>query len=249
MRIASICILFLLLAGCSGSVKIASYTSDNHDVDSTFESNGLDSIIAPYRSDMEAQMNEEIGHSDTSLVKYNPESPLGNFVADVVYQYGRKFGESIKDIGPVDMQLSMCLLNFGGLRAPINEGAITVGNIYELMPFDNTICIVKINPDKMREMLIYLREKQGQPVSNAKMILAKSKQLIKIGGEDYNFDKDVYVITSDYLANGGDKMDFFKDPVRKWDSGILIRDALIEFVRESQELEPYLPEKRIEIAR
>ena len=139
------------------------------------------------------------------------------------------------------------LINFGGLRAPINAGTITVGNIYELMPFDNTIVIVELTPDKVMEMLVYLYEKDGQPISNAKVKLSNDKKEIYIRGVEYLFDVNLFVVTSNYLADGGDKMDFFKDPVSKVDSGILIRDALIEYVKGVETL-PFRPiEGRISI--
>jgi hypothetical protein len=38
-------------------------------------------VIAPYKTKMDAIMNEVIGHSQTVMEKNIPESTLGNFVA------------------------------------------------------------------------------------------------------------------------------------------------------------------------
>ena len=41
----------------------------------------------------------------------------------------------------------------------INKGPITIGNVYELMPFDNEIVIVKLKVSQVKQMLVYIREK------------------------------------------------------------------------------------------
>ncbi|MFT6027438.1 MAG: hypothetical protein ACI8P5_001701, partial [Bacteroidia bacterium] len=41
----------------------------------------------------------------------------------------------------------------------------------------------------------------------------------------------LYVVTSDYLAEGGDNMNFFKDPLERIRTGIKIRDAIIDDFR------------------
>ncbi|MEX1003228.1 MAG: 5'-nucleotidase C-terminal domain-containing protein [Crocinitomicaceae bacterium] len=237
--------LFCFLLAACASPKIADYESKGIQIDSTTGTAGLDSMISPYRQAMEAEMKEVIGTATVSLEKKAPESPLSNFAADAVYEAGLKYGNKTKDIGPDAMKKSFCLLNFGGLRAPINKGEITVGEIFEFMPFDNTLVLVKLSGDKVKELVDYLYLHSPQPVSNAEFKLSETLREVKIGGKDYTYDAEVVVITSNYLAEGGDKMDFFKDPVRKWDSGILLRDIFIDYIRSAGTLGEYKPDGRI----
>ena len=58
---------------------------------------------------------------------------------------------------------------------------------------------------------------------------------VKINGSPLDVSKEYTVLTSDYLANGGDSMFFFKDPVRRNAVGIKLRDAILEFMVEQQE--------------
>ena len=44
-------------------------------------------------------------------------------------------------------------------------------------------------------------------------------------------DKTYYVATSDYLANGGDSMNFFKKGVQKYDLNYKLRDILIDYFK------------------
>ena len=226
-------VFFLFLFSCAPK-QLAEYSSNNQSLDSTIGGNGLDSIINPYRLNLEKQMSEIIGYSDSTLLNFAPESPLGNFVADVVYNAGYEYAVK-NELGSTRNSI-FSLLNFGGLRAPINKGEISKGNIYELMPFDNSIVIVQLSPEKVKELLNYLHQINGQPVGNAGFRLSLDAKEIIIGEELYQFDHDVFIVSSDYLVNGGDKMDFFKDPINRWNTDILIREALINYVTRAKNI-------------
>lgn len=227
----------LLISGC-GSKPISSYTSENTSVNSEVQTHAIDSIALPYRDKMEAEMAEIIGYSDSTLLSYAPESPLGNFVADVVFEAGFEYAQSNSIC--TDRNMIFSLLNFGGLRKPINKGEITRGDIYELMPFDNTIVILKIKRSKVLEMVDYLAAINGQPVSNALFVIGESTRAFQVGPNNHDNHEEFFVITSDYLAGGGDKMDFLKDPVEVWNTQILIRDALISYISKKKNI-PYSP--------
>ena len=234
----------LLLVLSCGSEKIATYSAKTYSINDTLKSNALDTIIKPYKTELDKKMSKVIGHSNYDLIKYTPESPLGNFVADVVFQSGIKYKPNQKAFNLLNTN-TFCMLNFGGLRASVNKGDITIGGIYELMPFDNEIVIVKLTPVHINKLLLYLFQKNGQPISNAIAYINSSKGKIDIGGQPYNFKDDVFVITSDYLANGGDKMTFFKgQPYVK--TGVLIRDALLNYVSTVKDLPEFKVEGRIQ---
>ncbi|NQX84261.1 MAG: 5'-nucleotidase C-terminal domain-containing protein [Mycoplasmataceae bacterium] len=241
-------LFFLTLTiGCKVK-KINDYSGVNYTIaDTLFASNDLDSMIAPYKLEMEAKMDKVIGFSNEDMVRYSPESPLGNFVADVVFGSGFNYGLNSEELA-VSKSNTICLLNFGGLRAPINKGDITIGNVYELMPFDNEIVIVSLSPSQVEKMLVYLFEKQGQPVSNAVALLSSDKQRLDIGGKRFSFEKHIYVITSDYLAKGGDKMSFFKES-KMIQTGVLIRNALLNYVKNKKELPVFEVEGRIQFVK
>jgi len=207
----------------------------------------LNKMIAPYKVEMESKMNNIIGYSTQTLTSFHPESPLGNFVADVVFEAGFEYAQNKESLS-CEKWNTISLINFGGLRAPINEGDISIRNIYELMPFDNEIVIVSLGPSEVVNMLNYLFVKEGQPLSNGKARLSSDKQTLFIGGRTYNMEKHIYVITSDYLAKGGDKMSFFKS-AEMIQTGILMRDALLDYVAKKKELPIFKVEDRIHFVR
>src|SRR5690606_21817332 len=87
-------------------------------------------LIAPYKKHLDSQMQEIIAEAAKPLTKGQGESTLGNLVADMQLSYStEKFNR------PIDISV----INNGGLRSNLPMGKITVGNIYELSPFENFI--------------------------------------------------------------------------------------------------------------
>ncbi|MCH2233905.1 MAG: 5'-nucleotidase C-terminal domain-containing protein [Crocinitomicaceae bacterium] len=222
---------FLLLFLISCGNLTPGGEGENVTITADFESNSLDSVFSPYKAEMEEEMNEVLGYADTSFIKHQPESYLGDLVADIVYAEGREFMAKTKYFGP-GLEPSMALINFGGLRATIDEGPITKGDIFSLMPFDNLITVTVLQPNLVKKMLKTINDAGGQPVSNCRIRMSGIKQWLFFDGEEYLYDKPVYVITSDYLAGGGDKMSFFKETSHKVSTGVLIRNAIIDYVQE-----------------
>jgi 2',3'-cyclic-nucleotide 2'-phosphodiesterase (5'-nucleotidase family) len=123
-------------------------------------------------------------------------------------------------------------MNNGGLRIPvIYKGAITVRTIYELMPFENQLLLLKIKGSKFKELTQMIAASGGVPVSGINLVIQdKEIQTLLVQGKPFDEQKDYWVLTSDYLANGGDKYDALKNPIERVDLNKLIRDALIEML-------------------
>ena len=64
-------------------------------------------------------------------------------------------------------------------------------------------------------------------------------------GEDLSFDetKNYFVLTSDYLQEGGDKMNFFKNPVSLHKTGYKIRTAIIDYFKKVDSIIPNLDKR------
>jgi 2',3'-cyclic-nucleotide 2'-phosphodiesterase (5'-nucleotidase family) len=117
----------------------------------------------------------------------------------------------------------ICLFNTGGIRSSIGKGDVTLGDMYKLMPFENTLVWVELPVSVIPEIETYLKQSGGEPMANCKLIIGK----LEINGMREN-TTHFWVLTSDYLMNGGDKMDFFKKKTNANTTGKLLRDILIE---------------------
>jgi 2',3'-cyclic-nucleotide 2'-phosphodiesterase (5'-nucleotidase family) len=182
-------------------------------------------MIAPYRDSLELTMNTILVENDVPLTRGKPESTLGNLIADLLLE--RALMEMADSIRPL-----VCLVNIGGLRVDLPKGPITVGKVFELMPFENELDVIKLSPEKVDEMLAYLNEVGGQPLSGLNLRVSSSTGTTKYTLDDgESVEEYLYVVTSDYLAEGGDNMNFFKDPLERIRTGIKIRDAIIDDFR------------------
>tara|TARA_B100000508_G_scaffold55003_2_gene42613 strand:- start:10844 stop:11554 length:711 start_codon:yes stop_codon:yes gene_type:complete len=223
-------ILFAVGAGlwaCS-SVKEIYVQTDRVPVTAiTPKDDSLEAFIKPYKNELSFEMDKVIGYASDDLVRARPEGALGNFVTDATLSYLER-----NSIIPEDKYI--CIMNHGGLRAPISKGNITVGDIYKLMPFDNTVVIAKLPMHAMDSICNYLVQKGGEPISGFKMEKAKCSL-------NNSVDLDtLYVVTSDYLFNGGDHMDFFEKNYSNVNTGIFLRDMLLDEVKFLDTLTPKL---------
>lgn len=231
-------VFIFVFAGCQESVSIISGPS-SIPVDSTYigESNASQ-LIAPYKEQLDKEMNEVLVVSDDEFkrLKGQPETKLGNLVADLSYEIGSSLYNTTDGHG-----IDFCLLNFGGLRTSLPKGEITRGKIFELMPFENELVVITIHKDSLTAITDYLVNSGGQPISGKYRLEISKKEgkentfSISVDTElNQDFDNtnerpEIKILTTDYLANGGDKMNFFTNPIRQERVGIKLRDAIIQY--------------------
>ena len=225
----------LLIVACSPSYNIQSIDDEVIAIKAPTDSTML-SIILPYQNSIEAQMNKVLCISKMEMKKGKPESLLGNFVTDLCLQ---QFSESA----------DICIMNSGGLRSTIPKGKITRGDVYKLMPFENELVILELNKTDFESLLKYIVSRGGEPFSGMTFKTSKEYRQLQIFslGENFNFNEEgkVRVLTSDYLANGGDKMWFFKNK-EQLKLGTKLRDAIINYCSNSDTISSKL-DKRLTI--
>jgi 2',3'-cyclic-nucleotide 2'-phosphodiesterase (5'-nucleotidase family) len=121
----------------------------------------------------------------------------------------------------------------GGLRAPLPAGPITTGSVFELMPFENELVVLEVPGEVVRQLFDYAAHLK-MAVSGATYTATGGKATdIRIGGQQFNPAQDrLYTIAiSDYLAGGGDQLTFFK-PIKPRGTGVLLRNAITDHIRE-----------------
>ena len=182
-------------------------------------SSNTEEIIKPYRDSMSGIMSEVIAQADTNFIAQRPSSNLMNWVADAVFIQQT---QTVRLATP-----AICLLNTGGIRSSLGKGELTLGDFYKLMPFDNTIVWIEMPIEAMNDIAEYISRTGGEPISNCRIEKGKLKLNSMREGA-----KSFIVITSDYLANAGDKMDFLKKGKIVNQTGKLMRDVLIDHAKQ-----------------
>jgi len=179
-------------------------------------------MIQPYKQRLDSAVSEVIGYAPLPLIKNLPESNLTNFFADVMLVRSRS-------IPGVDTARLVALFNYGGLRTSIPRGEVRVGNIYEVMPFENQLVFVRLKGSELQTVLDDLAGKGGTPASGIRFEIANKKAENIVVHQQALDTSQIYTIaTSDYLASGGDKFFTVDSPKEYTNTYLLLRDILID---------------------
>ncbi|MDP9961923.1 5'-nucleotidase C-terminal domain-containing protein [Chryseobacterium lathyri] len=191
-------------------------------------------VIEPYKQKLDKEMNQKISHTSVDLTKQGDNSNLGNLLADYTFE-----GADAWTKKNLNKNVDAALINIGGIRTTIGKGDILLKSVFEVMPFENEVIIVKMKGSDLQGLFDYYAKTQvNNPVSHL-YIETNNGQLTqsKINGKPVNPDQDYYIATSDYLALGGDNMKFFSKG-ESISTGIRLRDLFIEYFRKSSEVVP-----------
>ena len=173
--------------------------------------------------------DEKLGVSVTSIItkSYSLESAEGNLFTDLMLA------------ARPDAQLA--LTNGGGLRADIPAGDLTYGRLYEAMPFDNRFAVVEMKGKHVRR-LVTTNIQRGAGIYSWGGLVAKARCKadaldvdIKVAGKALSDDATYKVVTSDFLASGGDmsvigRLKLPETAIQMTD--VIIRDAIADVLRK-----------------
>jgi len=215
--------LILLFAGaglwaCSSHLVVNTNVSKEPVSKTITADSSLIAFISPYKDSLDKRMNEVLAIAEVDFIVQRPVSNLMNWVANALFVNQTR---AVRLSQPV-----VCLLNTGGIRSSIGKGNVTLGDMYKVMPFDNTVVWVELPIEVLPEIEAYLNKSGGEPMANLTLIEGK----LSITSSPEN-PTHFWVITSDYLLNGGDKMNFFSKRTNINETGKLLRDVLIEEAR------------------
>lgn len=226
-RILTVAISLALLGSCTTKYGLVKSNREEYKISSDV---AVDSTIIktylPYKAKLDAEMNEIIGDTEVVLSKSSilPESVLGNFFADAVFNQVKKVEPKVDFVFPTTK---------GGLRNDIAKGQIKVSNIFELMPFENQLVMFNLKGRDVLKVVNYIAASNGQPVSGLKFnIKEKQAENIQINGKAFDVSANYWVVASDYIASGGDDATGFATPISRRDIGLLVRDALLNEVKD-----------------
>ncbi len=189
-------------------------------------------VITPYKEKLDKEMSQIISHTNVDLTKQGDNSNLGNLLADYTFEGAKVWAKE-----NLNKNIDAALINIGGIRTTIGKGDITLKSVYEVMPFENEVIIVKMKGSDLQGLFNYYAKSQvNNPVSNL-YIETNNGRLTKqlINGKEVNPSQDYYIATSDYLALGGDNMKFFLigEPIP---TGIRLRDLFIDYFKKNPEV-------------
>jgi 2',3'-cyclic-nucleotide 2'-phosphodiesterase (5'-nucleotidase family) len=223
--------IILFLFSCSHQLSVHQINTRNISVDSS--TGNIDSaiqvVVKPYSDSIVYDMSQLVTVSATPLIKGKPESKLTNLVADILLESGINYCNSKK----LDVRPDVSYVNYGGLRASLPQGEITVGKIFELMPFENEVVLIKVSGESMLRMAERIAARGGEGIAGMKLGIRNGKvATLMIGSNLVDPFASYWLVTNDYIASGGDQMGMFSDVADRMNTNLKIRDVLIQTLRE-----------------
>ncbi len=223
-----ICVAALALSACSSNYSLVSVEGGRIPMTSAYDVNqDMEAwrILQPYQERIDSMMRPVIGHAARKLEAYRPESPLSNLLADVLRTSAEAKAGIKADVG---------VMNMGGIRNLLNEGNVTVESIYEITPFENRLAVVTMKGKDLHDLFRQMAEVHGEGLSGASLVISAEGELLsaKVGGKEIDPEKDYQVATIDYLAEGNDRLEAFKEATAKIEpENATLRTLFIEYVK------------------
>lgn len=216
--------------------KVKAYTWERIRVDSTWEikTDRAQAIVDEYKSRVDSVMAPPLGLSRKFMTAERPQSLLGNWMADMLLECSTATGLPKAD---------MAILNIGGMRSSMPEGVVTVGDIYKISPFENSLVVVELKGNHLIELMENIASVGGEAVSKEVTLkIGEGGKVLeaKINGEAIDKKKTYRIVTIDYLAQGNDRMVALAKASKTHELGIMLRDAAMDFVRKSRTIDSSL---------
>lgn len=231
-KIVALLLVFIVIACAVKKQDVSRIEGKRITISDSISANEeIEAYIKPFRERIQEDMEKVLSYAPKDMNKNDGEleTTIGNLMADFVKSqsepvYKKRTGKSI----------DICILNHGGIRAAIPKGAIKTRTAFNVMPFENSIVVAELTSENMHALVDYLAEaKRAHPISGLTIKLDSNYNILEalVNGKPIEDGKTYTVVTSDYLQNGGDRMNFLKDPVSLDVLDYKIRNAMIDYFK------------------
>jgi 5'-nucleotidase/UDP-sugar diphosphatase len=206
------------------------------------------SALTPFAAQVESMLSEVVGVAGSPFNNENgrkQETALGDLIADAMLWQTRH------------LNVDFAIQNGGGIRADLPEGPITRRRIYDILPFDNTVVVLKMKGSQVLQLFDRIaavpsgRGAFPQVSEGVRFTINyhnQSCENVTIGGNPVDPEKVYSIATNSYLAAGGDGYTIFLRALDHYDTSIFQRDALSEYLKTmKKKLTPEI-NRRIEIS-
>jgi len=191
-----------------------------------------DPEVAEILEEYEEQLNYDyntsqvIGYANVILTRYGStggDSMLGNFTAEAMRSYP-------------GVETEIALTNTLGIRSDINPGEITMDDLFNSMPFDNTITTMFLSGREIQEVLDFATSRSTDRGCQSQIQVAGIRFTmdcrnavatdIVVNGVPLDPDGTYEVATNNYIAHGGSGFSMLERNTTQNDTGISIRDVV-----------------------
>ncbi len=163
-------------------------------------------LVEARRAEADKYTSRVVGTIKSNLDNPRDENGLGNMITDAFVEYGKQQG----------WKTDVAFYNAAGVRAPLKAGPVTYGQLYEVLPFGNTIVNVDLTGDQLKEVLEDASGRAGRLQIGGgrwayRFANAAGERVLEatIAGQPLDPRRVYHVATIDYLLLGGDGHTWF----------------------------------------
>jgi len=197
------------------SLRYTSYNIQGLGVDSS-----MLGFLEPYSGRLRRTMDDSLGWLPETLTKGMPDPGLGHFLADTYLSMARQ---------RFDSGVQVAFINAGGIRLNnLPAGRLRRGAVYEVMPFDNELVILRVTGAQLQAYLDHIAAEGGGGVSGLRMTIREGRAVdVTVQGRPLDPGAVYVMANSDYTVFSSGYPGFRALPVRR--TGYLLRDATIDY--------------------
>ncbi|NBC28343.1 MAG: hypothetical protein GVY08_15890 [Bacteroidetes bacterium] len=196
------------------------------------EDDSVASLLDGYRERYEEEMGVEVAEVEYPLTFGAPESRMGNLVADAIRARAARETRSF---------VHLSLIGEGSFKLNFNEGPLTLGEVLEFMPYENHLVLLKIDGEMVIELSQQIAERGGVPVSGLRLRIEDNKaRQVLVNSQIPEKDKEYWLATSSWIANGGGKFTALDEPLERVDYDLSIRQLYIDYFKNRRTVAPEL---------
>ncbi len=175
------------------------------------------------------------------------ECQMGNLIADAMLAR------------VADQGIEIAIQNGGGIRASIDGGEVTMGEVLTVLPFQNTLSTFQVNGativaalengvSKIEDVAGRFAQVAGMSYAyDASRPAGERVSDVMVGGAPIDPDKVYGVVTNNYVRNGGDGYAMFSgDDKSAYDFGPDLADVMAEYLAGNGPYQPYLDGRIVE---
>jgi 5'-nucleotidase len=167
------------------------------------------------------------------------ECDMGNLIADAMLAR------------VADQGIDIALQNSGGIRADIDAGEVTMGEVLTVLPFQNTLSTFQISGEPLMAALENAVSQHeagsGRFLQIAGMTMTVDLSMepgsrisdVMIGGVALDMAATYGAVSNNFVRNGGDGFDMFVSAENAYDFGPDLADVTAEYIAENAPYQPY----------
>lgn len=168
------------------------------------------------------------------------ECAMGNIIADAML-------DRVKDQG-----IQIAIQNGGGIRASIDAGDVTMGEVLTVLPFQNTLSTFQVSGETIVAALENGVSQHEEGAGRFPQVAGMSYAFdvskpagervsdVMVGGAPIDPAKMYGVVSNNYVRNGGDGYKMFRDAQNAYDYGPDLADVTAEYMAKMGPVKPML---------